>query len=79
MYLMGWSYIIAGGKKLKNYVYCNKCDYKTKEHPTMMYAIFDCPKCKVNYCDQCSYEDEEKGHAVQKCLRCDSELDKVTD
>ncbi|MFT5872494.1 MAG: hypothetical protein ACI8WT_001425 [Clostridium sp.] len=42
-------------------------------------AIFDCPKCKVNYCDQCSYEDEEKSNAVQKCLRCDSELDKVTD
>jgi hypothetical protein len=42
-------------------------------------AIFDCRKCKVNYCDQCSYEDQKKGHVVQKCLRCNSELDKVTD
>lgn len=47
---------------MKAYVYCSKCDYKTKEHETMMYAIVEvinqggkftykhnddrCPKCK---------------------------------
>ena len=28
-----------GGMILKYYIYCTKCDYKTSEHPTMMYAI----------------------------------------
>jgi len=41
-------------------------------------AIFDCPKCKVNYCNQCSYEKEVEGELVQLCMRCDSKLDKIT-
>ena len=40
-------------------------------------AVYDCPKCRLNYCDQCSYEKIINGHAVQLCLRCDSRLDKV--
>ncbi len=36
-------------------------------------AIYDCPRCNNNYCDQCSYENDGK----QRCLRCDSELEKV--
>jgi len=48
---------------MKAYVYCTKCDYKTSEHPIMMYAITEvinqggkfttthnadkCPKCKA--------------------------------
>lgn len=41
-------------------------------------AVFDCPRCRLNYCDQCSYEEEDNGQAaVQRCLRCDSKLDKI--
>jgi len=40
-------------------------------------AVYDCEKCKVNYCDQCSYEKEIDGNKVQFCLRCDSEIEKV--
>lgn len=40
-------------------------------------AVYDCPKCNLNYCDQCSYEKIINGYAVQLCLRCDSRLDKV--
>lgn len=51
-----------GGMRLKAYVYCNKCDYKTKEYEAMFMAIAEvirkggrftykhnddqCPKCK---------------------------------
>ncbi len=40
-------------------------------------AVYDCPKCNVNYCDQCSYEKEIDGKSVQLCLRCDSQIEKV--
>lgn len=40
-------------------------------------AIFDCEKCKKNYCDQCSYEKEIDEQLVQLCLRCDSQIEKV--
>lgn len=59
---------------------CNFCgasvgeiSERTKEQVN---AIYDCPKCGVNYCDQCSYENEIDGESVQLCLRCDSKLDK---
>jgi hypothetical protein len=38
-------------------------------------AIYDCPRCDMNYCDQCSYERDNDGK--QRCLRCDSKLKKV--
>ena len=41
-------------------------------------AVYDCLKCKVNYCDQCSYEKEVNGQLVQRCLRCESIIEKVT-
>lgn len=41
-------------------------------------AVYDCPKCKMNYCDQCSYEEEIDGKLVQLCLRCDSQMEKIT-
>jgi len=41
-------------------------------------AIYDCLKCKANYCDQCSYEKEVDGQLVQQCLRCESIIEKVT-
>jgi len=40
-------------------------------------AIYDCPKCRRNYCDQCSYKKEIGGTWVQLCLRCDSKMKKV--
>jgi len=40
-------------------------------------AVYDCPKCNVNYCDQCSYEKEIDGKSVQLCLRCDSQIEKI--
>lgn len=40
-------------------------------------AIYDSPKCKVNYCDQCSYGKDMGGMLVQFCLRCESKIEKV--
>jgi hypothetical protein len=40
-------------------------------------AVYDCPKCMRNYCDQCSYEKEIGGKRFQFCLRCESKIDKV--
>jgi hypothetical protein len=40
-------------------------------------SIYDCPKCRVNYCDQCSYGKEVDGKLVQFCLRCESKIEKV--
>ncbi len=40
-------------------------------------AIYDCSKCMLNYCDQCSYEKEIDGKRVQFCLRCNSKLERV--
>ncbi len=47
---------------------------RTEERVT---AIYDCPKCKMNYCDQCSYGKEIDGQSVQFCLRCDNQIEKV--
>jgi hypothetical protein len=43
-----------------------------------VYAVYDCLKCKSNYCDQCSYGKEIDGDLVQMCLRCDSIIEKLT-
>ena len=40
-------------------------------------AVYDCPKCMMNYCDQCSYEKDDEGRKVQLCMRCDSKMEKV--
>jgi hypothetical protein len=61
--------------------YCNFCGAtvgqisdRTEEKVS---AIYDCPKCKVNYCDQCSYGKNGNGKLVQFCLRCESKIEKV--
>jgi len=42
-------------------------------------AIYDCPKCMMNYCDQCSCEVIDKEEKIiQKCLRCDSVINRIT-
>lgn len=40
-------------------------------------SIYDCPKCRLNYCDQCSYGKEVDGKPSQFCLRCESKIEKV--
>jgi len=40
-------------------------------------AVYYCPKCWRNYCDQCSYSKEINGNRIQLCLRCDFELEKI--
>lgn len=40
-------------------------------------AVYDCPRCQMNYCDQCSYEKEVNGRVVQVCLRCGSQMEQV--
>lgn len=40
-------------------------------------AVYDCPTCEKNYCDQCSYKKEDDGQTEYFCLRCDSHMDKV--
>ncbi len=41
-------------------------------------AVFNCPKCNMNYCDQCSYQPVDEKASVQRCLRCESVIEKVT-
>jgi hypothetical protein len=60
--------------------YCNYCgstvgqiSERTEEK---VRAVYDCPRCVVNYCDQCSYFNKED--SVQRCLRCESKLEKVS-
>ena len=40
-------------------------------------AVYECKKCRADYCDQCSYAKQEKSD-VQLCLRCDSVLKKIS-
>ena len=40
-------------------------------------VIYNCKKCRNNYCDQCSYSKMDNPE-TQLCLRCDSELEKVS-
>ncbi|MCI5116973.1 MAG: hypothetical protein D3913_03225 [Candidatus Electrothrix sp. LOE1_4_5] len=47
---------------------------RTEEPVTSMYV---CEKCKMNYCDQCSYEKKVDGRVKQFCLRCESEIEKL--
>ncbi len=37
-------------------------------------AIYYCKKCRVDYCDQCSYEKQINGKSKQLCSRCDTVL-----
>ncbi|OKY73990.1 MAG: hypothetical protein BM485_16190 [Desulfobulbaceae bacterium DB1] len=40
-----------------------------------VHAVYDCAKCDTYYCDQCSYF--SKDDQVQRCLRCESALEKI--
>ena len=62
-------------------VYCHFCGSTvgqiSERTENLVNAIYDCEKCNVNYCDQCSYEEEIDGHMAQFCLRCESRIEKV--
>ena len=63
--------------------YCHYCGSKigqiSDRTDENVNSIFDCEKCSVNYCDQCSYETIENDVKVQKCLRCDNIIEKIPD
>ena len=65
----------------ENVPYCNYCGAKVGEiserTEEKVNAIYNCDKCCYNYCDQCSYETEENGKTVQKCLRCENIIEKL--
>lgn len=66
--------------KLQNVVaYCHFCGSTVGQisdrTDEKVLAIYDCPKCRVNYCDRCSYFNKE--NQDQRCLRCDSNMEKV--
>lgn len=69
--------------KEKHEPYCYFCGSKigqiSERTDEMVNSIFDCEKCNVNYCDQCSYETIENDVKVQKCIRCGNIIEKVSD
>ena len=40
-------------------------------------AVYDCPKCKVNYCSQCAWLKEDSLDGIALCLRCNSKMYRV--
>lgn len=68
------------GNQIK--VYCHYCgstvEEKSQRTEELITAMYDCEKCNVNYCDQCSCEKEIDGHVKQFCLRCENEIEKLT-
>jgi hypothetical protein len=71
--------MVSNDNKLKTYcMFCGstvgQISDRTEERVT---AVYDCPKCEMNYCDQCSYAKEVEGQVMQLCLRCDSRMEKV--
>lgn len=64
---------------LKAYcIFCGSTVGQTSESTDeKVNAVFDCPKCQANYCDQCSYEEEINNSIIPVCLRCDSQMEQV--
>ena len=60
---------------------CHFCGGKVGEisdrTDELISSLYDCAKCNLNYCNQCSYETVEKNRTIQKCLRCDNVVEKV--
>jgi len=40
-------------------------------------SIYDCPKCWVNYCSQCSALKDDSLDGIVICLRCNSKMERV--
>ncbi len=72
---------ITNMQEKKHKPYCHFCGASVGEisegTDEKVSAIYDCEKCVYNYCDQCSYETEINEKKVQKCLRCESIIEKV--
>ena len=70
---------ISNNKMIKTYcIFCGSTIGQTSDRTGEdVTAIYDCLKCKSNYCDQCSYEKEVNKKSVQFFLRCNSEIEKV--
>ena len=58
--------------------YCHFCGstvgQRSDRTEGIVEAVYDCPKCRVNYCSECTYEDGDK----QRCLRCEGIVYKLT-
>ena len=71
----------ASSHENKIQAYCHFCGATigqvSEPNEKLVNAIFYCEKCRLNYCDQCSYEKETDGHLAQFCLRCDNQIEKV--
>ncbi|MDQ6962846.1 MAG: hypothetical protein Q9M28_10045 [Mariprofundaceae bacterium] len=71
--------IIASSEQVE--IYCNYCGATVGEisgrTEEKVNAVYDCSRCRVSYCDQCSYGKDVDGKRVQFCLLCDSKIEKV--
>lgn len=65
----------------KNDIYCSFCGTSiggiSERTFEKVKALYYCPECIMNYCNECSYEKKVNGESKQFCLRCDSNLDLV--
>ena len=61
--------------------YCNFCGSTVGQISDrtegIVEAIYDCPKCKVNYCSQCAWIKEVSLDGIVLCLRCNSKMYRV--
>ena len=59
--------------------YCGFCGSKpgqiSERTERLATAVYFCPKCVANYCDQCSAP--HANPEISNCLRCDSEKTRV--
>ncbi len=70
----------------KNFgLYCSFCGASIGEISERtgkkVISIYDCRKCKTNYCNECSKKSKTKGERelVQICLRCGDRIIKISD
>lgn len=68
----------------RNKAHCHFCGSTVGQNSDrteeLVHAVYDCPKCNVNYCDQCSasqYGEDENDADIRICLRCNGEIEKV--
>jgi hypothetical protein len=68
----------ADGTPVSWCLFCGaKVGEKSERTDRRVVAIYYCPRCSSNYCDQCSYDKTVKGEKLRFCLRCDTQLETV--